>query len=76
MPHQDFWRDHLRRVGARVPRELGRWEESAEGSGVWRVTWSAPLGKRDVVIKVLDPYLPYISPIPPLYLPYISPISP
>ena len=54
MPHQDFWRDHLRRVGARVPRELGRWEESAEGSGVWRVTWSAPLGKRDVVIKVLD----------------------
>ena len=54
MPHKDFWRDHLRRVGARVPRELGRWEESAEGSGVWRVTWSVPLGKRDVVIKVLD----------------------
>ena len=40
--------------GARVPKELGRWEETAAGSGVWGVTWTVPLGKADVVIKVLD----------------------
>ena len=37
-----------------MPKELGRWEETAAGSGVWGVTWSVPLGKADVVIKVLD----------------------
>ena len=37
-----------------MPRELGRWEETAAGSGVWGITWTVPLGKADVVIKVLD----------------------
>lgn len=51
--HKDFWRGHLERVGARVPRELGRWVET--DPGVWGVEWNnGPLGKEDVVIKVMD----------------------
>eukprot|EP00908_Phaeocystis_cordata_P006702 Transcript_1732.p2 GENE.Transcript_1732~~Transcript_1732.p2 ORF type:complete len:454 (+),score=180.88 Transcript_1732:119-1363(+) len=50
--HKDFWRAHLERVGARVPRCLGRWVEKEPG--VYGVEWMGTLGKEDVVIKVLD----------------------
>ena len=50
--HKDFWRAHLERVGARVPRALGRWCELEAGR--WGVQWSYELKTEDIVIKVKD----------------------
>ena len=50
--HKHFWRRHLESVGARTPRELGRWKEGADGT--WGVEWFHALSGEDIVIKLKD----------------------
>jgi len=47
---KDFWRRSLERVGARLPREIGRWTGE-------KMEWNVPLGDADVVVKLPDAYL-------------------
>jgi hypothetical protein len=47
---KDYWRKTLNQVGARTPREIGRWNGE-------RVEWFYPLGTSDVVVKLDDSYL-------------------
>ena len=47
---KDYWRGALSKVGARLPREIGRWDGN-------RVHWLYPLGSSDVVVKLPDAYL-------------------
>jgi len=47
---KDYWRSALTKVGARLPREVGRWTGD-------RVEWLYPLGSSDVVVKLPDAYL-------------------
>jgi len=47
---KDYWRSALTKVGARLPKELGRWTGE-------KVEWFYPLGTADVVVKLPDAYL-------------------
>jgi len=48
---KDFWRSHLEGVGARVPRQLGRYSNAGE------LKLDYPLGESDLVVKIPDAYL-------------------
>ena len=47
---KDFWRETLESVDARLPREIGRWQEN-------KLSINSPLGESDVVVKLEDSYL-------------------